>query len=456
MPRRHLDAFTSSLLLIVAGTATCAGAQTPAADKAGWSLSGSVRVRQEVLDGQFRPGFDDRDDILLLRGSLRADWARGGWHVAAELIDSRAYDTDAGSVLSTGDVNTLEPVQAFVQREFNAPLGEGSVAVVQAGRFRMNFGSKRLVSSGDDRNSTQAYTGLRGELQDVRGAQWTVFYVLPQQRRPDDFAALRDNDWALDHVGGDLRVWGAMTSRPDLLPGGVLAEIGYAALKEGDTAGRPRRNRDLQNVILRAIREPAPGNTDLELEGIYQWGNVRNSTAGGAARLNVNAYFVHAEIGHTFAQAGQLHLSLELDHASGDGPGAQYQRFDTLSGSRRSDLGPADIYGALARSNLRAAGLRLEIRPSADLEAFGTWKMLWAANRHDTFSATGIGDASGNSGRRAGQQFDGRVRYWIVPQKLQLELNATWLLRGKLLRHAPNASPHGDTRFMAAGATYSF
>jgi hypothetical protein len=444
----------TGLLLLAAGAATTAIAQ--AEQDSALHFSGTLRARQEALDGQFRPGFDAHDDILLLRGSLRADWARGGWRLAGELIDSRAYDTDAGSVLSASDVNTFEPVQAYVQREFSAGLGAGSVAIVQAGRFKMNFGSRRLVSSGDDRNSTQAYTGLRAELHAAGGAQWTVFYTMPQQRRPDDFAALRDNDWALDHAGGDLRLWGAMAAQPDLLPGGLLAEIGYVGLKERDTAARPRRNRDLQNFSLRVIREAAAGSTDVELEGIYQTGTVRSSTAATAPQLNVNAWFMHAEIGRSFVQAWQPHLSLEADYASGDGPGAGYQRFDTLSGSRRSDLGPADIYGALARANLQAVGLRLEIRPTARLDAFGTWKLLWAANRHDTFSATGIGDASGRSGRRAGQQFDGRVRYWMVPLKLQLELNATWLLRGPLLRHAPNASTHGDTHFLAAAATYSF
>jgi hypothetical protein len=433
-----------------------ASAQTPAAEASSFSLSGSVRARHESLDGQFRPGFDGHDDILLLRSNLRADWTRGAWRVVGELIDSRAYDTDAGSALGTSEVDTLEPVQAYVQREFATPLGTGTSMTVQAGRFRMNPGSKRLVSSGEDRNSTQAYTGVRAELHDASGAQWTMFYTFPQQRRPDGFGALRDNAWALDHEGSDLRLWGALASRPDLLPGGVLAEIGYINLAEQDTAARARRNRDLHNLSLRAMREPAVASTDFEIEGIYQSGNVRSSTAASAARLDVSAFFVHAEIGHTFHPAWQPHLSLEADYASGDGPGAKYQRFDTLFGSRRLDLGPSEIYGALSRSNLQAVGLRLEVRPSARLDAFGTWKMLWAADRHDSFSATGIRDASGDSGLRAGQQFDGRLRYWILPRRVQLELNGTWLLRGPLLRHAPNASPHGDTHFVAAAVTYSF
>jgi hypothetical protein len=243
---------------------------------------------------------------------------------------------------------------------------------------------------------------------------------------------------------------------PGLLPGGLMAEIGYVGFREKDTASRPRRNRELDNFTVRAFRDPSAGTTDAELEGIYQTGTTRSSSAATAPRLPVDAFFVHAELGHTFEQAWQPHVSLEADYASGDGPGTGYQRFDTLYGSRRQELAPADIYGALGRTNLQALGLRVEIRPSTRLDAFGTWKMLWAANRHDAFSATGIRDPAGDSGQRAGHQFDGRMRYWMVPLKMQLELNATWLLRGPLLRQAPNASPHGDTHFVAASATYLF
>src|SRR5689334_5989823 len=42
------------------------------AAESGLKVSGSIRVRQEMLDGQYRPGFDDRDDVLVMRSSLLA------------------------------------------------------------------------------------------------------------------------------------------------------------------------------------------------------------------------------------------------------------------------------------------------------------------------------------------------------------------------------------------------
>ncbi len=427
-----------------------------AAEASSLKLSGSLRIRQESLDGQYRPGFDDKDDILALRSSLLAEWKQGAWRLAGELSDSRAYDTDAGSALTANDVNAFEPVQAFVSREFAAPFGAGSSVTLQAGRMLVNLGSRRLVASDDYRNTPQGSTGLRADFRLANKAQWTIFYFLPQQRRPDDFASLRDNEIALDHEGRDLQFWGAMASRPDLLPGGAMGEFTYVRLQEDDHGARATRNRNLHTLSLRTIRDPKAGQWDFELEGIIQRGDIRASNAANAATLDVSAWFAHADAGYTFAASGKPRLSAEFDYASGDGPGADYQRFDTLFGMRRADLAPSGIYNAVGRANLQSMGLRIEATPSARLDVMGTYRVLWAADRTDSFSTTGIRDASGAAGRFAGQQLDGRVRYWIVPQKLRAEVNGVWLVRGDLLRGAPNASPHGDTHYLSAAITLSY
>jgi hypothetical protein len=236
----------------------------------------------------------------------------------------------------------------------------------------------------------------------------------------------------------------------------LLLEAGFVRFLEHDTPGRPTRNRGLGNFSARLIREPAPGEWDYELEGIAQRGNVRAGTAPGAARLAVRSRFIHADLGYTLAGSWKPHVNVEFDYASGDGPGGRFSRFDTLYGMRRSDFAPSGIYAALARSNISALGLRLEGAPTKRLDVLATWKWLWAADRRDSFSATGIRDASGAAGRFAGQQFDGRLRYWIVPRRLRAEITTVWLMRGRLLRRAPNASPHGDTHFGAASITLSF
>jgi hypothetical protein len=432
------------------------GSGLQAAETSALKVSGSIRIRQESLDGQYRPGFDDKDDLLGIRSSLMAEWTHGAWRLVGEISDSRAYDTDAGSALTANDVNTFEPVQAYVSHEFAAPFGKGTSATVQAGRMLVNLGSRRLVASDEFRNTPQGSTGIRADMRFANKAQWTVFYLMPQQHRPDDFASVRDNDVAFDHEGRDQRFWGTVLARPGLLPGGALGEITYIRLQEGDHGARATRNRDLHTFSVRAIRDPKAGQGDFEFEAIIQTGEIRASTAADAPTLDVSAWFLHADAGYTSSSSGKPRLSAEFDYASGDGPGAGYQRFDTLFGMRRADLAPSGIYNAVGRANLQSLGLRLEATPSARVDVFGAWRLMWAADRHDSFSTTGIRDASGAAGRFAGQQLDGRVRYWIVPQKLRAEVNAVWLRRGELLRHAPNASPHGDTHFLAAAITLSY
>jgi hypothetical protein len=443
-------------ILAMAMALAAPGLAAQAAETSRLALSASFRIRHESLDGQYRPGFDDKDDMLALRSSAMATFTHGAWKLVGEISDSRAYDTDTGSVLSANEVNALEPVQAYVSRRFAEPFGKGSAVTVQAGRMLVNLGSRRLIASDEFRNTPQASTGIRAELGLASKAQWTAFYFMPQQRRPDDFAALRDNEVALDHEGSDLRVWGAMAALPGLLPGGALGEATYVRLQEDDHGTQATRNRSLHTLSLRTIRDPKAGLADFEIEGILQTGHIRASTAANAAKLRVDAWFLHADAGYTFESRGRPRISAEFDYASGDGTGADYQRFDTLFGMRRADLAPSGIYGALGRTNLQSLGLRLEATPSDRLDMMGAYRLLWAADRHDSFSTSGIRDASGASGIHAGQQLDGRVRYWIVPQRLRAEVNATWLLRGGLLRNAPNASPHGDTHYLAAAITLSY
>src|SRR5687768_10508839 len=159
-PTLECPAMKKSLMMMILPAAVAFWTMSAAwAQNVTLKMSGRVRVRYEFLDGQYRPGFDNRDDQLPVRSTLLAELRRGDWRVVGELFDSRAYDTDAGSVLSANEVNVFEPVQAYVQRDFRAPFGDGSSAAVAVGRFSLNIGSRRLVASDDYRNTPQGYTG---------------------------------------------------------------------------------------------------------------------------------------------------------------------------------------------------------------------------------------------------------------------------------------------------------
>jgi hypothetical protein len=309
--------------LALLGILVGAGQAAAAAENATLQVSGSVRARYEYLDGQYRPGLDARDDQLAVRSTLQAQWRRGSWRLVGELFDSRAYAVGAGSAVSANDVNTFEPVQAYVQRDLAGPFAAGSS--VRAGRFTLNLGSRRLVASDDYRNTPQGSTGVHADLRAADSTQYQLFYVLPQQHRPDDLGSVLDNDWKLDHEGRDLTLWGALVTRPGLLPGGTLGEVGYVGLREKDDPPRATRDRRLHTFNVRALREPAAEQVDFEVEGIVQAGSISASTAVDAARQDVNAWFLHAEAGYTRAACHTGQRLPAFRHAvwhAARGPGA--------------------------------------------------------------------------------------------------------------------------------------
>jgi hypothetical protein len=235
-----------------------------------------------------------------------------------------------------------------------------------------------------------------------------------------------------------------------------MAELSYFHLGERDAAGRPTRDRSLDTFGGRLIAEPRPGKLDYEIEAFYQTGHVSASLATTAARLPVSAGFVHADVGYSFAGQWKPRLSAELDWASGDRAGGHYGRFDTLFGMRRADLAPAGLYNAVARANIVTPGIRLEVTPSKRLDMFAVYRPMWLAAKEDSFSTTGVRDASGRSGSFAGHQIEGRLRYWLIPSRLRFEYDGLLLAKGRFLREAPNAPPKRLTVYNSFNLTVSF
>ncbi len=435
------------------GAAACAVlAGAGAANAAdGFDLSGTMRLRYEAIANQPRAGFRRDDDLVNIRTTLLARYTQGPLTLATELWDSRVYGQKDGTPISTGEVNTLEPVQIFAA--YAAPV-KGGKATLQAGRVLLNIGARRLVAADDYRNTTNGYTGLHANL-DTKEVTADLIYVLPQQRRPDDLPSLRAKKVAFDHEGFDQVLWGGTVQRRHAI-GAVAAEATFFHLGERDTVKRPTRDRSLDTYGGRLIREPAPGKADVELEAFRQTGSISASAAANAATLPVRAWFVHAEAGYMWAGAWRPRLSFEYDRASGDGRGRRYTRFDTLFGQRRGDFAPAGLFNDIARTNIETPGVRFEVEPTKRLDAFATYHALWLASRTDAFSASGVRDATGRSGRFAGHMVDGRVRYWLRPAKLRLEADATLLAKGRFLEEAPNAPRGGTTLYGSLNLTATF
>ncbi|KQS57755.1 hypothetical protein ASG17_01870 [Brevundimonas sp. Leaf363] len=419
-------------------------------------VSGSVRARYEAIDGQVRPGFEAESDLVNLRTTVFAEYDFGGLRVGGELYDSRAYGGDVRTPISTNEVNTAELVQAYVAADWSAPLGAGTRASVQAGRFLMNLGSRRLVAADDYRNTTNSYTGVRADLTARDGVKATAFYVLPQVRLPDGLPSVLDNRTRTDRESDDLVLFGGLVSKANAFAG-MTVEGTYVRLEEQDAPGRPTRNRSLDTYGARLIRDPKPGALDGEVEVLRQTGSIRSGLGPSDRVLDVSAEFVHADVGYSFRSAWAPHVVAEFDYASGDDGAASYGRFDTLFGMRRADFAPAGLYNAVSRSNLVSPGLRLEVTPNRRWDAFVSGRLMWLASDVDSFATTGVRDPLGRSGDDAGGQIDGRVRWWVVPDRLRFEADGVWLSKGSFLRDAPNAPASGDaSRYVSLNLTAYF
>lgn len=417
-------------------------------------VAATVRVRYEALDGQMRAGLNPEVDVLAIKSTLTLEYRHGPWRIGGELNDSRVYSAPADGSVTANDVNTFEPVQAYVGLDLGAALGKGTKLGVLAGRMMTNLGSRRFLSADDFRNTTQGYTGVRTDLKAADGTTATLFYLLPQLRLPDSLGAVLANRPALDKETFDLQFFGGVVARPNTLAG-AMVELGYYRLLEQDAPGRLTRDRNLHTFTARVLREPKPGRLDFELEGAWQTGRLSSGTAASAARLNVDAGMVHAGIGYMLPGAARLRASLAYDWVSGDRPGGSYNRFDTLFGYRRGEWGPSGIFAAIGRANVEAASLRLEAAPGKRFDAMVLYRAMWLASRTDAFSTTGVVDKTGASGRFAGHQIDSRVRYWLVPGLLRAEVNADWIAKGRFMNLAPNAPRTGNAHYVGASLTAS-
>lgn len=199
-----LEAF--SLLILVALPA-------PLWADDGLTITGSVRLRHEIIDGQARTGFNDSDNLLSIRSIVGAEYRAGGFRIGGELYDSRVYGGDAGTPVSTSEVNAAELVRAYVGYETADPFGDGTRLALQAGRFTLNLGSRRLIAADDYRNTTNGYTGIRADLGLGGGTTVTLIYTLPQVRRPYDRASLDDNRVKFDRESFDLVPWGGLLTK---------------------------------------------------------------------------------------------------------------------------------------------------------------------------------------------------------------------------------------------------
>jgi len=410
-----------------------------------FTIKASEKIRYESFDNSFRPTGAKSADLLTVRTTLEMEYRGSGWRIGGEVRDTRGYWADRSTPVTASEINALEPVQLYV----GADLGKigGGKAEITAGRFLMNLGSRRLIGATQFRATSNGYTGARFDWTGKNKETLTLFYTLPQQREPTDIDDILDNKVEWDHEGDDLQFWGGILDLPKLV-GRFTGEAYFYGLEEDDRPSVANRNRHLYTAGGRLFAKPAKGKTDAEVEVAYQFGSIRKSAAPTAEKLDVSAYMVHGEVGHTFAGDWQPRLSVGGDIASGDKAGSKsYNRFDALFGTRRWEYGPTGIFGPLHRNNIRSIVARFEAIPSSRIDLMAALRHVWLDSATDSFARTSIVDATGQSGKDAGNQVEARLRAWLLPKQVQVDLGGSILMKGRFLRDAPNARYAGDSHY---------
>jgi hypothetical protein len=391
-------------------------------------LTGEFRVRYEAIDGQFRalPGLNARDHYLMMRTRLKLESAAGPVGATLELLDSRQYGADVGSVIDRSIVNPLD----FLQARLNVDLGR--YGEWQAGRMTMDVGSRRLIARNRYRNTINAFDGVSWRWQGAGDIEARAFWTLPVIRLPLDPRRLLDNSPALDQQDIADQFYGAFIDLP--VRDATRLELYVYALDEGAV---PALSGRIYTPGLRLLRPPAPAALDFEIETALQRGE--SSLLFEGTNLNHRAWFAHASLGYTFAARWHPRIVLACDYASGDRDpnDGENNRFDTLFGARRFEYGPTGIYGAVARANLSSPEVRLTLEPGARTRLMTALRGVWLAAARDFWLPALLQDPSGAAGRHVGDQIELRLRHELRPTRLRLELGGAYLFAGRFQRDAP-------------------
>ncbi len=423
------------------------------------SITGEHLTRYETLNSQFRANSTGSDQILSWRTLVQTEvHFNKNFRIKAELQDGRAELADEGSRMNDSIVNTVELLQAHISWSTEDLFATGSTSELRGGRLTMDIGNRRLVARHRFRNTIQAYTGLDWKWTAKEGNQVRAFFTLPVDRKPKDIPSLLDNEVEFDEETTHQILWGIWYTHPQL-PGGNKGEIFVVGLHEDDGSEFATRNRELYTPGFRFYRPAKKGDFDFELQSVLQFGTSRATTASSDTNdLDHLAHFHHVEAGYSFDAQWSPRFLIEYDYASGDDDlnDGTSDGFDPLFGPNVADFGPTSIHTAFVRSNLNSPGVRLQVRPDKNLYAYLSYRAYWLASATDSWAgASGLRDASGNSGRFLGHQLFLRVQWQLFPN-IKLDSGVAYRMDGDFQDTAPNSPREGNTVYSYIQTILSF
>ncbi len=446
------------LLVFLGGTLSVLAAQ----DKPlVWQIDGEVRGRYESLDGQFRSNRSENDQGLFFRTLLHIKAVGDNWAAGVELQDSRSYLTDSGSAISSSYINPVDVLQAYLQLRVTGFLGGDYNGSLKLGRQTISIGSKRQIERVSYANVIKNYTGVYLSLKNDRADEWHAFLASPLEGLPDDRDELLDNRVELDQEEFNRLIGGVHFRKanafPKVLPN-LWGELFVYGLYERDAFGNESPNRRYLTPGFRLYRSAKPGQVNFDIEGALRFGTRRASgDPADTTDLNVIASMLLLRVGYTFDHPWKPSLAAQYYWASGDkAPNdGDFDQYERLFGSRRTDLNNTSLHGPLTPANLSAPGVRFEMVPTDQTTVRVTYSAAFLAAKTDSFIIGRQRDPLGKSGSFLGHVFDSRFTYQFL-RRCELELGASLFLHGEFTRENPQAPVSDQTVFSYAQFSFRF
>ncbi len=372
------------------------------------------------------------DDALVTRNLLYIGIKEvlDPFRLVVEMEDSRRFFSDR--IENPNVEDHLEPLQAYVQLHFDDVI-DGAPLSLSIGRMAFDAVDRRLISRNRNRNTINAFDGVRLRLGDeVAPWEMDIFATRPVQRSVDSFDE-SDSDSTFYGVAGYWRGWS-----PHL-----VIEPYWLWLDQRDASPALLR-KNLHTFGLHAFGEWGERKAwDYDLSVAGQLGSSQGR--------DQEAWAAHVEAGYTFDSAWRPRVALWLNYASGDrSPDDDTnERFDPLFGASYAFYGYASYF---SWQNMINPAVRLSFQPAKALKCELMHRFIWLASDSDAWVRGLRRDSTGGSGSFVGQELDARLA-WQVCDCFSMDLAYAHFFPGELTDNTGRA-PGSD--FVQIAATLTF
>jgi hypothetical protein len=354
------------------------------------SFGGQVRLRFELWENFATSEARTADEELFLTRVRAHMDVHAGEHLRF-FFEGLSANANERNFRADGllDVNTAQLQQAFA--DVRLPLAEDAAVTLRGGRQELAFGKQRLVSPLDWSNTRRTWEGVKAtvDVADWSAAGfWTQF--VPVQKYEFDTPDAQHEFYGVYATG--------------LLPliDGANLDLYYLGRDRKDAlTGMGDQRNTFGGRLFGKIGDTG---LDYDVEGAYQ--------NGRAPGRDVDAFFVAAEAGYTFADCPwKPRLFAGIDYATGDSDPADdtLENFDQLFPLGHAYFGYIDLIG---RPNMLAWNAGFSFTPLDKLTVLVQGHIFWLAEDTAPLFNAGGGPITGRADTRdVGGEIDLLLKY---------------------------------------------